>query len=237
MLLSSSQRIEELLDDEAVVLDVGGWAKPFPRADWVIDLMSYETRGLYGGARDPSVERFGPDTWIERDLCEREPWPFGDGEIDFAVCSHTLEDVRDPVWVCAELNRVAKAGYIEVPSRLEEQSYGVHGPWVGWSHHRWLVDVSPGEIRFAFKPHLLEARGDLHFPAELGAALSPEERVQTMLWDGGFAFGELVFTSPEELERYLADFVAAHRARLAARVPRRSLLGRARRRLTRLAGG
>src|SRR5204863_8798249 len=43
------------------------------------------------------------------------------------------------------INRVGKAGYIEVPSRLEEQTLGVHGPWVGWSHHRWLVDVRSEE--------------------------------------------------------------------------------------------
>ena len=57
------------------------------------------------------------------------------------ICSHTLEDVRDPIWVCSEIQRVAKAGYIEVPSRLEEQSYGFQGPWVGWGHHHWLIEV------------------------------------------------------------------------------------------------
>ena len=30
-----------------VVLDVGSWADPFERADWVIDMFPYETRGLY----------------------------------------------------------------------------------------------------------------------------------------------------------------------------------------------
>ena len=54
-----------------------------------------------------------------------------DGFFDFAICSHTLEDVCDPVWVCEELARVAKAGYIEVPSRLEEQAWSFQGPWVG----------------------------------------------------------------------------------------------------------
>ena len=30
-----------------VVLDVGGWACPFNRANWIIDSGSYETRGYY----------------------------------------------------------------------------------------------------------------------------------------------------------------------------------------------
>jgi hypothetical protein len=225
VLQASLQRILEL-PDGAVVLDVGGWAKPLPRADWVLDLMPYETRDLYGEPQ-PGAERFRRDTWIQRDMCDREPFPFGDGEIDFAVCSQTLEDVRDPVWVCAELNRVARAGYIEVPSRLEEQSYGVHGPWVGWSHHRWLVDVTPGRIEFVFKPGVLQGREDCHFPAGFIDSLGAEERVQTLFWEEEFAFGERIFMTAEELDGYLSDLVATHG-------PPASALKRARGRIARL---
>src|SRR5437763_9422117 len=178
MLDASATRIERELPAEALVLDVGGWARPFARADWVIDLMPYETRGRYGLDGTPP-ERFGPVTWVERDICDRAPWPFEDGRFDFAVCSHTLEDLRDPLWVCSELMRVARAGYVEVPSRLEEQSPGVHGPWVGWSHHRWLVDVGESSIEFVFKSHVIHARESDHFPEGFHATLSEAERVQT----------------------------------------------------------
>ena len=47
-------------------------------------------------------ERFAPERWVTRDICGREPWPFADGQFDFAVCAQTLEDVRDPVWACSE---------------------------------------------------------------------------------------------------------------------------------------
>jgi Methyltransferase domain len=207
MLESSAKRILERIDEHQVVLDLGGWGKPFTRADWVIDLMPYETRGLYG--RDgEGEERFGPDTWIQRDLCDREPYPFADDEIDFVVCSHTLEDVRDPVWVCREINRIGKAGYVEVPSRLEEQSYGVQGPWVGWGHHHWLVEISDGRIDFAFKHHIIHGRESDHFPAGFHSTLGPEERVATLWWEGGFEYGERVFVGPEALDPYLAGFVA-----------------------------
>jgi hypothetical protein len=226
VLSSSLQRIQELVPDDAVVLDVGGWAKPFSRADWVLDLMPYETRGLYG-ASDSSPERFTRDTWIQRDVCDHQPFPFDDRQIDFAVCSQTLEDIRDPVWVCSELNRIARAGYIEVPSRLEEQSYGVHGPWVGWSHHRWLVDVTPGRIEFVFKPGVLQGRDDCQFPAGFVESLSAEARVQTLFWEGELGFGERIFMTPEELDGYLSEFVTAHR-------PPAALTKRARGRLSRL---
>ena len=56
MLPGSRERIKALAGEDGLVLDVGGWAKPLARADWVIDLMPYETRGLYG-ERDPDPER------------------------------------------------------------------------------------------------------------------------------------------------------------------------------------
>jgi hypothetical protein len=207
MLPASSERIAGELGESAVVLDVGGWAKPLERADWVIDLMPYETRGAYGRS-DPERERFSAATWIQRDLCDRTPFPFADGEIDFCVCSHTLEDIRDPVWVCSEIARVARAGYIEVPSRLEEQSFGVQGPWVGWSHHHWLIDVADDAIDFTFKPGVLQGRAECHFPQGFADSLSAEQRVQTLWWEGSFGFRERIFYEAEELDSYLAGFVA-----------------------------
>ena len=122
MLAASLARLESTLPADARVLDVGGWGKTLARADAVVDLMPYETRGLYGHDGD-GPERFDAGSWHQLDICDAtKPWPFADGEFDFAVCSHTLEDVRDPLRVCDELKRVARAGYIEVPSRLEEQS-------------------------------------------------------------------------------------------------------------------
>jgi hypothetical protein len=221
MLARARERVLESLRDDDVVLDVGGWADPFGRADWVIDIMPYETRGLYqreGWApASPDRERFGRETWIQRDVCDREPYPFGDDEFDFVVCSHTLEDVRDPIWVCSELCRIARAGYIEVPSRLEEQSWGVKGAFVGWSHHRWLIEIADREIEFVAKPHELHSVEDHHFPAGFWEGLNAEERVQTLLWEGRFAYRERVIMDPREHDDYLAVFVARE---LAAR-PRR----------------
>jgi hypothetical protein len=206
MLPASRDRILALLDEGDPVLDVGGWASPFPRADWVIDRAPYETRGLYG-AESGEPERFSEITWVQRDVCDREPWPFADDQFAFAVCSHTLEDVRDPVWVCAEMVRVARAGYVEVPSRLEEQTPGLQGPWVGWGHHHWLctVDQAAGHLEFVFKHHIVHGRPEMQYR---GAPLSPEERVQQLWWEGSFSFAERIFDVPEELDAWLAAPVA-----------------------------
>ena len=109
MLAEAREEIGRRVPDRDSVLDVGGWADPLERADVVLDLMPYESRGLYERMgwipeRDRGPERFSSATWITRDLCDREPWPFEDAQFDFVVCAHTLEDVRDPLWVCASCN-------------------------------------------------------------------------------------------------------------------------------------
>jgi hypothetical protein len=223
VLPASRQQLLELVPDDASVLDVGAWAWPLARADWVLDLMPHATRGLYGEP-DPDPERFSEDTWVVRDICDREPWPFADNEFDFVVCAHTLEDIRDPLWVCSELQRVAPAGYIEVPSRLQEQAYGVHGDWIGWSHHRWLIEVSDDAIEFVFKPHLLGEPGN-HFAPGFAQTLTPEQRVQTLWWEDAFQASERIFLD-DTLNDYLREFVSAHPQPPQAQSRRASLRGR-----------
>jgi hypothetical protein len=223
MLEASARRILATAGEQDLILDVGAWAQPFPRADWVLDLFPYETRGVYGYDRDLADERFTARTWVQRDVCDREPWPWPADHFDFAICSHTLEDLRDPVWVCGELSRVAKAGYVEVPSRLEEQSFGVHGPWAGWSHHHWLCDAVDGRLEVVFKPALVNVRETDHFQPGFHEALTPEQRVHQFWWEGQIECVERVYVDAAELDAYLADFVAAHApSRRRSRLRRRS---------------
>src|SRR4051812_44276603 len=207
-MLATAREKVSALPEELLVLDVGGWAKPLSRADWVIDLMPYATRGLYG-EKDPAPERFDASRWVQRDICAREPWPFADDQFDFVICSQTLEDIRDPIFVCSELIRVARRGYIEVPSRLEEQTYGIQGPWVGWGHHHWLIDVHPEGLDFVFKHHVLHGKQSQRFPAGYCDALAPGERAESLWWQDRFSYRERIFIDAGELDDYLADFVSS----------------------------
>lgn len=216
VLRESVARIEALPDD-ATVLDVGGWAFPLARATAVLDLMPYATRGLYGSHGDRAAERFTAESWVQHDICAREPFPFADDAFDVVVCSHTLEDVRDPVWVAGELSRIGRAGYVEVPSRLQEQSWGVNGDYVGWSHHHWLIDVdqTAQHVDFVFKLHALHHRGPTGwaFSSRFAAGLSEQERVATLWWDGAFTARERTFDDVAALVGWLAEPVRAHAGR------------------------
>ena len=212
MLASNVDRLIAELPSEALVLDVGGWASPFNRAQWVLDAEPFETRGYYrefGGLPFQGGERewFTKDTWVQRDICAREPWPFADKQFDFVICSHTLEDIRDPLWVCSELIRVGKAGYVEVPSRMFESTRGVERPnTAGLSHHRWLIDISGDEIRFLQKYHIIHAHWRYSLPRTHLQSRPAEAAVQWLWWTGGFRYSEQTIHGLANQERELERF-------------------------------
>jgi hypothetical protein len=211
VLPATLDRIQQTLPEDATLLDVGGWAKPLTRADWVIDVMPYATRGLLG-VDGEGEERFTEGTWIQRDICDHTPWPFDDGQFDFVVCSHVLEDIRDPLWVCSELQRVARAGYIEVPSRLEEQSEFVQGDWVGWGHHHWLIELRGDRLEFLFKPHHIHSDERFRFSHDFFQGLTMEQRREQLWWENGFEAVEVLLFEPGALDADLSDFVSRHTA-------------------------
>jgi Methyltransferase domain len=218
MLPAATERILETVPGDALVLDVGGWAAPFNRADWVLDLMPYETRGAMGSYGD-GPERFSEATWVRRDICDHEPWPFADGQFDFALCVTTLEDIRDPIWVCRELARVARAGYVEVPTIEAELIYNVQGdgPWLGHEHHRWLVDIADGELVFMHKPHSIHHDWTLRVLPRWRARMTVEDQLQGLFWEGAlparerFLIGTDHGAALDELRARLRDrFAPSH---------------------------
>lgn len=212
---SHAQQIESSLPEEALVIDVGGGMAAFPRADWIIDALPYEEQGkLLDRARQHTDVRFTRDTWVQFDLCSRRRWPFEDNQFDFAVCSHVLEDVRDPIWVCSEISRIAKAGYVEVPSRALEQSTGVEHPRLaGYYHHRWLVSVNDGQLEFRQKPHLLHVTPSA-IVANVGfwRAINPKHKIATLYWDGELNCQEVLEFDEAEVVREMSDQAQQARA-------------------------
>ncbi len=165
------------------LLDIGGWAQPLERADYVIDAMPYDTRGRKGQIGTP--EKFTKETWIEFDICGRKPWPFRDKQFDFVICSHVLEDIRDPLWVCSEMIRVAKAGYIETPTRAAEYLYGVQAfDYTGFQHHRWFVEAKDNALHFTQKTPLVSSK-------QKGYYLIHTPSILSFFWQDNFEYEEI----------------------------------------------
>ena len=51
---------------------------------------------------------------------ENKILPFKDNHFDFVIASHVLEHVDDPKFFISELERVSTKGYIELPTKLED---------------------------------------------------------------------------------------------------------------------
>lgn len=218
ILRSNLPRLRELASAAERVLDVGGWYQPFNLATHVIDLLPFDTRRQHDSLDPEDAPRFSAATWHAADVCV-PPWPYPDKFFDFAVCSHILEDVRDPIAVCGELNRVARAGYIETPSRLREifvkarfASLRVLGgglPEIGMSHHRWFVELEGSHLRFTAKMSALAERRKHYLTrGDIGRKLTEAESGLGLFWQGGFTYEE-VFVFPHD------DYPAFRRNALA----------------------
>jgi hypothetical protein len=182
------------------VLNVGGHADPFPLATDLIaphppGPVRTELRDLDGKVLAPVEVQS-----VRHDLCGRSSWPFEDKAFDFCVCARVLETVRDPVWVCCEMIRVAKRGYIEVTSRVAESSRDQQpGVPVGFAGHRYLVEVDVPKIVFTPKDGLLYGDRRYSFPPSFAASLPEDRRVSWFFWEERFFCEEQPSLTPDGL--------------------------------------
>jgi hypothetical protein len=207
MLKENEIKILKRLKNKELVLDIGGWDKPFNRANFVLDIHPFETRGFHG-SQGRSKEFFNRKTWVIHDVCSKKRLPFKDNQFDFVICSHVLEDIRDPIWLCAEMVRIAKAGYIETPSMKDELSKGVMDKdYAGYYHHRWLVDIKRDKIVFRIKPHFIHNNKRFHFPRKFAKGLSEKEKVNFLFWNKEFQFEERIQISRDKSEEFIYNYI------------------------------
>jgi hypothetical protein len=131
------------------VIDVGataaGWSSEF--LSHYVDINKWENapcQGFHGNICLYS-------TWepILKDVEEN-------GLYDFVICSHTLEDIAAPQFVSEMLCKIAKEGFIAVPSKNMELTRNINGPYYGWVHHRWIYNKEGNKFVAYPKLNLIE---------------------------------------------------------------------------------
>lgn len=107
----SLRRIYCPVSKEALVLEIGSGGNPYARANVLCD------------AYVDTIERFYDQLVVDRPmvLARAEQLPFKDNSFDFVIASHVLEHSDNPEKFISEMERVGRAGYIEVPDAFMER--------------------------------------------------------------------------------------------------------------------
>ncbi len=107
----SLRRLYCPVNQNDLVLEVGSGGSPYFRANVLCD--AFEETG----------ERYYAPLIKDRPtiIAFAEKLPFKNDAFDFVIASHVLEHSTDPDNFLSELQRVAKAGYIEVPDAFMER--------------------------------------------------------------------------------------------------------------------
>ncbi len=74
--------------------------------------------------------------------------PFKDKEFDYVVCAHVIEHVNDPIFFKREIERIGKSGYIELPTRLNDNMvFGCDEEIFG---HKWWFEFDDDDKKLVF---------------------------------------------------------------------------------------
>jgi SAM-dependent methyltransferase len=119
-----------------LVVDVGAGYAPWQHATELVDREAW-----------PQIAASGKPVHV-LDV-ELDRLPYADKSVDFIYCRHTIEDLHNPTLLLREMNRVAKAGYVETPSPIAELCRGAGGTAErGFVHHHWIVWVENGTLTY-----------------------------------------------------------------------------------------
>eukprot|EP00928_Gymnodinium_smaydae_P020083 TRINITY_DN17756_c0_g4_i1.p1 TRINITY_DN17756_c0_g4~~TRINITY_DN17756_c0_g4_i1.p1 ORF type:complete len:321 (-),score=17.73 TRINITY_DN17756_c0_g4_i1:174-1136(-) len=147
------------------------------------------------------------------------------GKYDLALCTHVVEDLpNDPRIIANLLARIAKGGFLALPSKFVElQNFEPGRPfmtpvhaWRGYAHHHWVgtLDISDGSknatLAFVPKLPLLDRDpyfdnfpfydGDTQFAPESAQMLYDELR---LLWWGALPVRVLHY----DIRKWTKDFL------------------------------
>lgn len=129
----------------------------------------------------PYAANYAGRHFVKSDIREL---PFKDKEFDFVIASHVLEHLPDVEKAIVELNRVAKAGYIETPAPLFDNlvkgNEGKHVSWVTFDDWNQTLIFRP---RTKIHKPRMPVETWTHYRTNF-----PESAVTCVLWAGEIKF-------------------------------------------------
>lgn len=131
------------------VIDVGAASAPWSHNSITASLDTFNIDV-------PGVHNFIGNILYDSGWKDVEDWCLKNGKFDFSICSHTLEDVSNCIYLARKLEGISKRGVIITPSKYAELSRNQDGPYRGYTHHRWILNMD-GDVIVAYpKLNLIE---------------------------------------------------------------------------------
>lgn len=149
------------LDSNSKILDIGGghncWGLPY--VNHIADFLWTEKQKVELFETKQDLKLFTVDMEDYRTWGRLESYCKKNGKFDLIICTHTLEDLNNPILACEKMNDLGKAGYIAVPTKYAELSRfenyypkeefrkhsslpkGGCGGYKGYHHHRWVFQL------------------------------------------------------------------------------------------------
>ena len=120
-------------------IDVGASANPwsYPECNSFIDIIS---------PNKDNVNFFKLNLENEEERNEFLKIVEKDGKFDFSICSHTIEDIFNPIDVIKFLMKISKRGYISIPSKYNEFKKLYNNLYRGNAHHKQFFDIQNNKI-------------------------------------------------------------------------------------------
>lgn len=68
------------------------------------------------------------------------------GKFDYSICSHTLEDIYNPVEVIDLLQKISTKGFIAIPSKYNEMTKRQSQNYRGYAHHKFIFNMKKDNV-------------------------------------------------------------------------------------------
>ena len=130
--------------EAGAVLEIGSGQAPHPRADVVLD------KYVADDFERPGEAAF--DFSKPLVVADGHALPFAEESFSYVIAIHVLEHASDPAQFAEELTRVAPAGFVQVPTRLAELTFG-------WPFHPWLIERAGDTLVFRPRDGLQAVEG------------------------------------------------------------------------------
>ena len=144
--------------EKFTVIDVGGtmggWSEPY--IDALVDFNEQKEKKMEKLEEYNTENTKKQPLFFKCDITNPNSWtPIleyveENGKFDFCICTHTLEDIMNPGFVCEQICKIAKEGYIAFPSKYRELCRNVDNQmhnYRGYIHHRWIFTIKKEEIQ------------------------------------------------------------------------------------------